>query len=545
MLKAVFGTDQWAETELYRYLIRPIIKDVDDFSSLAGAIRLRRYQKEVALAIVDSVIHRRGYSFVIIFPRQSGKNELQAQIEAYLLTLFSKSASAELVKVSPTFKPQTLNAMRRLERVLTRNLLTRSFWSKESGYIYRIGQARMFFFSGSPEANIVGATASTLLEVDEAQDVQISKFDKDIAPMAASTNATRVFWGTAWTSRTLLARELRAALEEQKKDGCQRVFQITADDVAAEVPAYGSFVAQQVARLGRTNPMIRTQYFCEEIDAEGGLFPPQRQALMRGTHPPLNTPQPGAWYAFLLDVAGQDEGASCAPVGSLKTEMSNPGRDSTALTIVEISLESLADPALMAPTYRCVSRCLWTGAKQTAVYAQVKALAELWMPRHLVVDATGIGAGLASFLDKALPGRVIPFTFTAASKSQLAWSFLAIIDSGRWREYAAGAQAGDISTVGAGSEAHLAGFTSAQEYQAEFFHQLDFCQYEIQPGPDHKIKWSVPDGTRDTATGTLVHDDLIMSAALSAELDAQPWAVTGPTLVVQAPDPLEQMDRGF
>ncbi len=94
-------------------------------------------------------------------------------------------AAAEIVKISPTWKPQTLNAMRRLERVLQKNLITRSMWAKESGYIYRLNTARIFFFSGGPQANIVGATASTLLEVDEAQDVEIAKFDKDIAPMAA------------------------------------------------------------------------------------------------------------------------------------------------------------------------------------------------------------------------------------------------------------------------------------------------------------------------------------------------------------------------
>ena len=217
-----------------------------------------------------------------------------------------------------------------------------------------MGQARAFFFTGSPEANIVGATASTLLEVDEAQDIQIAKYDKDIAPMAASTNATRIFWGTAWTSRTLLARELRAAAQDQAKDGCRRVFVRSADDVAAEVPAYGVFVKQQVSRLGRDNPMVKTQFFSEEIDAEGGMFPPARLAIMHGAHDPADAPAPGCWYAFLLDVAGQDEGLQTLG------EMSNPGRDSTALTIVEISLETLTDPAHMAPTYRTKTRRLWT-----------------------------------------------------------------------------------------------------------------------------------------------------------------------------------------
>jgi hypothetical protein len=40
---------------------------------------------------------------------------------------------------------------------------------------------------------IVGQTANLLLELDEAQDIQIQKYDKDLVNMVASTNATRVF----------------------------------------------------------------------------------------------------------------------------------------------------------------------------------------------------------------------------------------------------------------------------------------------------------------------------------------------------------------
>ncbi|MFO7625415.1 MAG: hypothetical protein R6V73_13800, partial [Anaerolineales bacterium] len=115
----------------------------------------------MALRIIDSVCNNRGHTIVVQFPRQSGKNELQAQLEAYLLTLFC-IADAEIVKVSPTWKPQTLNAMRRLQRVLERNLCTRGRWVKEGGYIYRILSARIFFLSGSPTTSVVGATASTL-----------------------------------------------------------------------------------------------------------------------------------------------------------------------------------------------------------------------------------------------------------------------------------------------------------------------------------------------------------------------------------------------
>ena len=173
-------------------------RDILNFSEFTSGITLRKYQHEVALAIIASVRQRAGRSIVVIFPRQSGKNEIQAQIECYLLTLLCQF-DIEIVKASPTWKPQSLNAMHRLERILNRNLVTSDRWVMESGHIYRIENARIHFLSGSETTNVVGATANILLECDEAQDISTRKWDKDFAPMAASTNATRVFWGTAWT----------------------------------------------------------------------------------------------------------------------------------------------------------------------------------------------------------------------------------------------------------------------------------------------------------------------------------------------------------
>jgi hypothetical protein len=335
-----------------------------------SGIRLRSYQQQVAESIVESALQEKGMSFVVIFPRQSGKNELQAQVEAYLLSLCSVER-AELVKISPTWKPQSLNAMRRLERVLKHNMFCRERWKKLSGYIYQIGEAMIYFLSGSPTSSIVGATASLLLECDEAQDVMISKWDKEIAPMAASTNATRVFWGTAWTSKTLLARELRAARLEEKQDGIPRTWVLTADQVGAEVPAYKKFVDEQVARLGRNNPLVRTQYFSEEIDAEGGMFPLSRRALMIGGQSKQIAPTPGRVYAFTIDVAGQDEGAT-----SDMEQLQNPKRDSTVLTIFELEVPSV-DHVVQKPVYKVIMRFSWQGVKHSSLYTTIIGLADL------------------------------------------------------------------------------------------------------------------------------------------------------------------------
>jgi len=503
-------------------MLTTLARDVVPFVRFASGLQLRRYQEAVARAVVRSVLRGQGLSFVVIFPRQSGKNELQAQLQAYLLTLFS-GQRAEMVQVCPTWKPQATNAMYRLEAVLSGNLVVRDRWEKHHGHVYQVGQARLTFLSGSPTANIVGATANLLLSVDEAQDIQVDKFDKDIAPMAASTHATRVFWGTAWTSNTLLAREEQAALVQQHEDGIRRVWRLDCEDVAAEVPAYGAFVAEQVGRLGRNHPMVRTQYYSEEIDAEGGLFTPQRLSALHGSHPPQVVPRPGQIYVMALDVAGEDE------EGALRASLiGSAARDATALTIARVDLSTLADPDRQLPTYHIVSRRLWVGARHSDLFGQILHLATHWRVRYLVCDATGVGAGLASFLSRSLGPRVIPFVFSGKSKSDLGWSFLSLIDSGRLQDYAPMDE--PLDDLG--------------DLQALFYAQLAHCQYEILPGPDKRIRWGVPDGTRDLQSGDPVHDDLVISAALISLLDEQAWSVSGPAAIVHAADPLEDM-HGF
>lgn len=532
---------------------RPFFEDPVCFASCSEGFNLRRYQGAPLMAIVRSVQERLGLSFVVLFPRQSGKNELQAQLEAFLLTRYLRQ-EAEIVKVSPTWKPQSLNAMRRLERVLERNSLVEGRWTKESNYIYRVGKARIYFLSGMPEANIVGATASTLLEVDEAQDVSIEKFDKEIAPMAASSNATRVFWGTAWTSRTLLARELAAAQEAERQDGRQRAFILTAEDVSREVPEYGAFVRGQIARLGRNNPMVRSQFFSETIDAEGGMFNRQRQALMQGRHAAQGAPVAGHMYGMTIDVAGEDEAARDSTLqggagGRAEDFLQNPGRDATALTIFDIVLPE-AEPHPRGPeggrgrrmlpsdsraSYQVVARQQWTGIRHASLFARLSAIIDLWQPAWIVVDATGIGQTLSSFLFEKYR-NVLPFVFTSSSKSALGWAFLALIETGRYKEYAPGTcEAPSTPAVEEGPGVR------DDPLQREFWRQIDNCQYDILEGAGRIMRWGVPDGSRDPATGDFLHDDLVISAALVSQLDEQP---IGPAVsqVLKPTDPIDSKE---
>ena len=158
--------------------------------------RLRPYQQEVASAILDSIFGKRGFTFSVEIARQGGKNELSAQLELLLLTLFM-ARPQNLVKCAPTFKPQTVISMMRLKDRLNDAGFNR-IWAAELGYIIRLGNARAIFLSADESANVVGNTAHILLEIDESQDVNKEKYTKEFKPMGATTNVTTVHYGT-WT----------------------------------------------------------------------------------------------------------------------------------------------------------------------------------------------------------------------------------------------------------------------------------------------------------------------------------------------------------
>ena len=472
---------------------------------------MRPYQLEPAQAILDSIKTNAGRSFILILSRQSGKDELAANLKAYLMTRFAGFETG-IVEVNPTYKPQTINAIMRLERRLNTNHISRLYWKKRSDFMRFMGKSVVSFLSGDSQANVVGAVASLLLIVNEAQDIEPSIYDKNFAPMAASTNATRVFMGTSWTSQTLLAREMRTARQAEEKDGIRRVFIYTADDVRKGVPAYGRYVDGEIGKLGRQHPLVKTQYFCEEIDAQTGMFPAGRRALMKGDQLPEETPAPGRVYIFSIDVAGQDEVAFNDPESQY---LRNPGRDAVTLTMSQVDLSQLE--TLQAPIYRAVHREQWTGCNHIAVFGKLMALADSWKPMYIVIDATGVGEGLWAMLEHRYHEKVLPVKFTAQKKSDIGYHFIGIIETGRFRDCCP---------------------------TAEVDEQYAACVSEVLVGPNHILRWSVPEGRRNSS-GELIHDDIIVADALISKVDELPWIVSTETRIVQGIDPLKEMDSNF
>ena len=393
---------------------------------------LRPYQIEVGRAVLDSVLNRRGLTFTVEMARQGGKNELSAQIEVLLLTL-GMFRGATLVKAAPTLVPQGLISLRRLTERLD-DAGFGGFWSRDGAHAVRLGRARQFFLSAEPSANVVGMTADPLLEVDEAQDVEGEKFFKEFRPMGAASNATTVLYGTPWDGRSLLEEMKEANLEAERKDGVQRHFSFDWEAVAACNPLYRCYVEAERQRLGEDHPLFRTQYLLLPLVGRGGLFSPQQLAQMQGSHPRRHAPTPGRHYVAGLDVAGIGSDAS---TGSVRDASIGSALDATVLTVGELDFSTCSD-LLPEPGVRVVEHYRWWGVPHNQLLAQlVDLLKTRWSCRRVVVDATGIGHGVASFLERALGKAVVtPFVFTAQSKSRLGYELMAAVNSGRVKVYA-------------------------------------------------------------------------------------------------------------
>jgi|DewCreStandDraft_2_1066082.scaffolds.fasta_scaffold00078_92 hypothetical protein len=484
---------------------------IEWFSRAVLGRPLRPYQLAVARAVVASVLARQGLTFTVMMARQMGKNELSAQLECFLLNVF-RYRGGQIVKCAPTFRPQAIISQQRLERLL-QNPLNAGKWCREHGYMLRLDQARVLFFSAAEHANVVGATADLLLEIDEAQDVDPEKYARDFRPMGATANVTTVLYGTAWTNDTLLEQQRQLNLAAERQDGIRRHFEFDWRHGARANPLYGRYVEAEIARLGAEHPIIRTQYRLEALDAGNRFFSPAQRLLLQGTHPRCRTPREGAAYIAGIDVAGALEAAATGPPEST-TDAAFPGgahgraplhagtglpgnaadaalralqprKDSTVCGIAELTYDAEGQPQL-----KLVEIFWWTGrslADQCS--ALIRLLRDAWQCRKVVVDASGIGADLAARLRRALgPAVVEPVVFSAAVKSQLAYHLLALVNAGWLRVWAPD-----------GSPEH-----------AELFAQVERCRYELRA--HQQMSFFVPPDQG--------HDDFVTMLALLA------WSTT-------------------
>jgi hypothetical protein len=205
---------------------------------------------------------------------------------------------------------------------------------------------------------------------------------------------------------------------------------------------------------------------------------------MAGEHPRLHHRQEGKTYVAGIDLAGEAEEMEDVMLQAL-----TPRRDATVITICELQPPTnvIASEAWQSlPSLKVVEHYEWRGIKHTELYPQmVNILKNTWRCSRIVVDATGIGEPIASFLRKALGGKVHPFRFNQRSKSELGFGLLAAINGGRLKIYQ----------------------RDGSDEARKFWHQMEKARSHFRPSQTMNFYVAPADG----------HDDYLMSLALAVE----------------------------
>jgi hypothetical protein len=155
------------------------------------------------------------------------------------------------------------------------------------------------------------------------------------------------------------------------------------------------------------------------------------------------------------------------------------------VTIGELDF-SICDDIQKQPRIKVVEHYCWTGSKHAELYPRlVDILKSVWKCRRVVVDATGMGQPVSSFLIKALGSKVSAFTFTAKAKSELGFKLLAAINSGRLKIYN----------------------RDASDESREFWKELERTKSHYRPSKTLNFYVNPSEG----------HDDFLISLALLVE----------------------------
>ncbi|GIW17956.1 MAG: hypothetical protein KatS3mg064_1113 [Tepidiforma sp.] len=414
---------------------------------------LRPYQRRVFLPLCRGLLAARHEQFTLLMPRQSGKNQLAATIVTALLLAHARRGGS-LVICAPTFRPQAVISLERTRAILEPAARRAGIQPEAADYRIRCGNAEAVFLSASGHAQVAGHTASIALLADEAQDIDPDWFDRQFRPMAASTGAPALLFGTPWDGESLLERAI-ARNAGRTAAGVPLHYTVTWQEVARDVPIYGQYIERERQRLGERNPLYLSQYELIASRSSARLLDEAALAAIAGSHSLLEGPRQGERYVGGLDPAG--EGADATVFAICRVE---PGQ---RLELVALEVWEAGDLAAFVP--------------------RVVSIAHRWGLERLAIDATGLGQPLAAALEPLLGRALLPVAFTLQTKSALGWHLIAACETGRLR---------------------LPAETGGEPALRRCWEELRACRRSLRIGGI--LRWEAPPGQ---------HDDCVAALALA------------------------------
>jgi hypothetical protein len=332
------------------------------------------------------IANKTGKTIIIRSARQTMKNECSGMLCARMMSLYREEGGI-YIRTAPTHKPQIINSKMRVSKFLEKDPTIKGWYPKE-GYMFVLGSAIVQFLSTDKHANVVGATASICLDIDEAHKVDKGKYEEDFGPMSAFHNVPTLMWGVAADKQDLLYEHLQYNLENNPD--C--ILQYPAEVWCELRESYAKHYTERRNKLGADHPVILTQYDLVDVDVIGGYLKKHHlTSLFSGDHGQYDNPKDGKNYAVTIDIGGEDEIEELDPY-----EKSEGSRDSTVAGIWEVDWDNEVNGY---PLCRLVNIYWWTGKGLESQQEILAKLLGLWQPHNVVVDARGVGEQIASYLN--------------------------------------------------------------------------------------------------------------------------------------------------
>jgi hypothetical protein len=390
---------------------------------------LTTYQIEIARAVLDSVLHDRGLLFTVELPRGAGVRELSAQLELLMLTLHVNDG-VRLLRVAPHGSE---GQSQRLAGFLRESAL-QGLWSAGRGTV-RLGRSVVRYVASDelgPTLVEPRFAAVGLIEVADAHLVDREVYERWIEPLASSSGATTVLYGTPLNGETHFERLKQANRDREADDGLRRHFRVAPETAAEALPHFQEQLDEARARLGEEHPEFQNAYLLRPVAATEPLL---GRELLRGLEEGdrLHEPSPGASTVasvLVTRLPGEvtrlpDERGTTAP-----TLLSSPGA-SAVLSIAERD----AGGGVRLVEHR------WIQAIDAASLAKrATSIAGEWRCERMAAEvraaAGHAGAAFRTALERGMPYAAIEWIAPdAASDSRQLSDLIAFAGTGRLRLY--------------------------------------------------------------------------------------------------------------
>lgn len=416
-------------------LVGQIVEILWQFSLAFTGMRLYPFQEEFGRAMLTSMVGNKGQELTGLISRQAGKTEIMADMITSIMVLLPRLAKIplyhnllkkfEMGVLVGLFAPTGEQIQTMFDRIGDRLTSDRAKEVLSDPDIDETVESRVNFYrlkrcrslvrmSTANERAKIESKTYHLIVIDEAQGVVESVITKSIAPMGATTNATRVMIGTPNTQIGYFYKTIKRNKARMTEKGTGKLhFEYNWKTVAKYNADYGTYVGNEMSSLGEDSDEFRMSYMVEWI-LDRGMFITVTRLDELGDRTMKRIKRfDGPCYVGI-----------------------DPARkiDSTVVTIVYADLEKPNENGLYH--HRILDWLEMPGEAWEEQYFKIIEFLSNYNVQAVAVDEGGVGDSVVDRLQRLLPSYIDVVAKSSSPKAQSErWKYLLKLVSGSHPDY--------------------------------------------------------------------------------------------------------------